>query len=93
MQHFDALQMYSCGKQAIYLFLTMFSTPYGIYFSFWMHFKLSSAICFNLDQSKILSPGYGLLNSFLHILVKVLDRTESISDDKLKANQMKILFV
>ena len=22
-----------------------------------MHFKMSSAICFNLDQSKILSPG------------------------------------
>ena len=25
-----------------------------------MHFKIPSAICFNLDQSKILSSGYGL---------------------------------
>ena len=25
-----------------------------------MHFKMSSAICFNLDQSKILSSGNGL---------------------------------
>ena len=25
-----------------------------------MHFKMSSAICFNLDQSKILWPGNGL---------------------------------
>ena len=28
-----------------------------------MHFKLSSAICFNLDQSKILSSGNGLNNA------------------------------
>ena len=27
---------------------------------FEMHFKMSSAICFNLDQSKILSSGNGL---------------------------------
>ena len=33
----------------------MFSTLYGTYFSFWVHFKMSSAICFNLDKSKILS--------------------------------------
>ena len=26
-----------------------------------MHFKVSSAICFNLDQSKILSSGNGLM--------------------------------
>ena len=26
-----------------------------------MHFKMSSAICFNLDQSKILSSGSGLI--------------------------------
>ena len=25
-----------------------------------MHSKLSSALCFNMDQSKILSPGNGL---------------------------------
>ena len=38
----------------------MFSTLYGTYFPFYMHFKMSSAICFNLDQSKILLPGDGL---------------------------------
>ena len=29
----------------------MFSTLYRSYFSFLTHFKMSSAICFNLDQS------------------------------------------
>ena len=38
----------------------MFSTLCGTYFSFQMHSKMSSAICFNLDQSKILSSGNGL---------------------------------
>ena len=38
----------------------MLSTLYGIYFPFWMHFEMSSAICFNLDQSKILLSGNGL---------------------------------
>ena len=32
----------------------MFSILYGTYFSFYMHCKMSSAICFNLDQSKIM---------------------------------------
>ena len=68
--HFDTLMIYSCGKhcekrrnclqQAISPFLTMFPTLYGTYFPFYMHFKMSSAICFNLDQSKILSSGNGL---------------------------------
>ena len=40
--------------------LTMFSTLYGTYFPFWMHFKISSAICFNSDQSKPLLSGNGL---------------------------------
>ena len=30
-----------------------------------MHFEMSSAVCFNLDQSKILSSGNGL-NPLLH---------------------------
>ena len=38
----------------------MFSTLYDTYFSFQMHFKISSAICFNLEQSKILLSGNGL---------------------------------
>ena len=61
--HFDALKIYSCGKQcekrknclwqAISPSTTMFSNLYGTYFPFLMHFKMSSAICFNLDKSKI----------------------------------------
>ena len=41
----------------------MFSTLYGSYFSFQMHFEMSSAIYFNLDQSEILSSG----NELKHI--------------------------
>ena len=68
--HFVALRIYSCGKncekrrncleQAISSFLTIFCilyAVYGTYFSLSMHFRLSSAICFNLDQSKILLSG------------------------------------
>ena len=40
----------------------MFSTLHDTYFSFRLSLKMSSAICFNLDQSKILSSGYGLTN-------------------------------
>ena len=73
MPYFDALKIFSCGKhsekrrnclkQAISPFLTMFSTLYGTYFSFKMHFKMSSSICFTLDQSKMLSSG----NELMHI--------------------------
>ena len=38
----------------------MFSTLDGTYFSSKKHFKMLSAIRFNLDQSKILSFGNGL---------------------------------
>ena len=44
----------------------MFSTLYGTYFSFQLHFKMSSAICFNLDQSKISSSGNGF--ALYHII-------------------------
>ena len=66
MPHFDTVKIYSCEKrekrrnclsQAISPFLTMFPTQYGTHFLFQMHFKMSSAFCFNLDQSKILSSG------------------------------------
>ena len=68
--HFDALKIHSYGKycekrrycllKAISRFFTMFSTLYGTYFLFLIHFKMSYAICFNLDQSKILLSGNGL---------------------------------
>ena len=38
----------------------MFSTLYSTYFSFQKRLKMSAAICFNLDQSKILLSGNGL---------------------------------
>ena len=41
----------------------MFSTLYDTYFSLSMHFKMSSAISFNLDQSEIFSSGNGLNNN------------------------------
>ena len=82
MPHFVELKIYSCGKhcvkrrncllQAISPFLTMFSILYGTYFSFEMHFKMLSAICFNLDHSKILLSGNGLnpilLFATMHLL-------------------------
>ena len=68
--HFDALKIYSFGKhcekrrnclqQAVLPFLSVFSTQCGTYFSFSIHFEMSPAICFNLDQSNILSFGDGL---------------------------------
>ena len=45
-----------CDKQFL-----LFS--YGTYFSFEIHCKMSSAICLNLDQSKILSSGKELTYS------------------------------
>ena len=77
MPHFDALKICSCGKhcekmqQALSPFLTIFSTLYGTYFPFEMHLKMSSAICFNLDQSQISLSGNGLsksLGKFLLVL-------------------------
>ena len=41
----------------------MFSTLCGTYFLFQMPFKVSSAVGFNLDQSKVLSSGNGLNKS------------------------------
>ena len=72
MPHFDARKIYSRGKhcekrrncllQAISAFLTMFPTLYCTYFPFKMQFKMSSAICLNLDQSKTLSSAEELSN-------------------------------
>ena len=43
---------------------------------------MSSAICFNLDQSKILSPGNGLT---LYHTIKILDwsKLKPFTDDKI----------
>ena len=47
----------ACKKQ--FILFSVFSTLYGTYCS--MHFKMLSAVCFNLDQSKIFSSGNGLI--------------------------------
>ena len=112
MTHFDALKMYSCAKhcekrknclvQAISPFFTMFSTLYGTYFSFEIHFKMYSAICFNLDQSKILSSGKGLKVAIMMKIVinslptdKILDwsKLKTLVDDKKNMTEnLKPLF-
>ena len=43
-----------------------------------MHFKMSSAICYNLDQSKILSSGNGLK--------KTEERNDTVGVCKVSAN-------
>ena len=43
-----------------------------------MHFKILSAICLNLDQSKILSP----VNGFKRIVYKLLDYVDPRSDSE-----------
>ena len=48
------------GEIACYNFSHTVSSLYGSCFSFWMHFKMSSAICFNLDKFKILLSDNGL---------------------------------
>ena len=59
MLHFDALKIYNCNKQFL-LFSQCFLHYMVLIFRFECTLKMSSAICFNLDQSKILSSGNGL---------------------------------
>ena len=61
----------ACNKQ-LSPFLAIFSTLYVTYFPYEMYFKMSSAICFNLDKSKILSSGNGLLVKASSILKSIL---------------------
>ena len=86
MPLFDTPGIYSCGKycekrkncllQAISPFLKMFSTLYDTYFSFYMHFKISSVIFFNSDQYKILSCGNGLILTVLNEYVLNVNNLE-----------------
>ena len=75
MPHFDILQICNCGKQhekrrnclltSNFTFAHDVSTQYGTFFHFKRTLEMSSAVCFNLDQSKILSSGNGL--SFVYV--------------------------
>ena len=68
MLHFDPLKAVinivrkgeiACNKQFL-LFSQCFLPYMVLIYHLKIHFKTSSAICFNLDQSKILSSGNGL---------------------------------
>ena len=73
MPHFDALKIYSCGKNIVrkgeiicnkqFLLSSQYFLPFfcTFFLNFHLHFEMSSAICFNLDQSKLLSSGNGLI--------------------------------
>ena len=50
----------ACKKQFLLFSQSFLLYIAQIYFSFYMHFKMLSAICFNLDRCKILSSGNGL---------------------------------
>ena len=101
MPYFDALKMYKCGKhceerrnclkQAISPFLTMFSTLYVTYFQFQICCKMSSAICFNLDQFKMLTSGNGL-NNYQEILVSKRNMDRGPLNYTFMANH-KFLFI
>ena len=74
----------------------MFFTLYGTYFSFLMHFKMSSAIGFNRDQSRILSSGNRLkltesLNKHSGQFLPVLDRRGSHSSAYLSFQNLSYL--
>ena len=90
MPYSDALMRYrgrkhcvkrrNCLNQAISPFHTMFSTLYCSYFLFWMHFKMSSAIFFNLDQFKKLSSGNGLNPCIFVFKTRLGGSVVSVSD-------------
>ena len=52
----------ACNKQFLLFSQCLLPYNYDNYFLFQMHFKISSAICLNLDQSKILLSANGLKN-------------------------------
>ena len=60
----------------------MFSTLYGTYFIFQIHFKMTSAICFNLDQSKIFLPGNGLNYQWEQIVYRPTYMEDCVYYDK-----------
>ena len=79
--HFDALKLWkTLLEKEILLVISNFtishnvSTLYGTHFPLQMHIKMPSAICFNLDQSKILSSGNRLALS--HTATFTLFQTE-----------------
>ena len=68
----------NCLLQPISPFPTTLSTLYGTSFSF--HCKMWSVICFNLDQSKVLSSGNGL---FLHHAIPTFHNLEKVAFENM----------
>ena len=93
MSHFDTLEMYSCGKHcekgeiACNKQFLLFSKCFLLYMPLIFHFKMSSAICFNLDQSKICRLVLGL--PFIkkqNLRVGLIDST---AEDRINVNEKK----
>ena len=70
----------------------MFSSLYSSNFIFQIHFKMTSAISFNLDQSKILSSGNGL-NMFHRTIQETVDATEEESSDFISVYGSTVIFM
>ena len=60
------------------LFSQCFLPCMVLIFPFWMHFEMSSAICFNLDQSKILSTCNGLKDFTLYHTIPYFNDPEKV---------------
>ena len=69
----------------------MFSSLYCAYFPFSRHFKILSAICFNLDQSKILSS-FSELNTKEQNL-RLFKFCERICGRQIKCTSQKLKFL
>ena len=79
----------ACNKQ-FYPSLTMFSTLYGTYFPCQIHFKMSSAICLNLDMSKILLSGNELNRFYIQNSMsstKIFHSTFSVTNTSKQEGQ------
>ena len=95
MLHFDTLKIYNCGKHcmkgeiACYKQVLLFSLCFLHYIALIFHFKytlkMSSVICSNLDQSKMLSFGNGLMFS---LLLNVFSLLLNASANTITAGQL-----
>ena len=80
----DLCKILSFGKELNhYHTIPPFDTLYGTYFPFQTHCKMLSAICFNLDQSEILSSGNGLRVKLSSAIALNLDHSKIQSLSKL----------
>ena len=78
MPHFDVLKIYNCGKHCNkqYLLFSQWSLSYMALIFHLKCKKMSSVICFNWDQFKILPSGNGLnlTKSCLRLIYQVREK-------------------